>query len=60
MVKPSRGVRSTTALAHHLQDRLVGDACSFFGAQAQLPVTAPVSARKNLSDGPQLRFLVGG
>ena len=31
-------------LAHHLQDRLVGDALSFLSAQAHgyLPVTAPV------------------
>ena len=46
-------------LVHHLQDRLVGDACSFFGAQAHgyLPVTAPVGgARKDLGDlGPQMR-----
>ena len=46
-------------LAHHLQDRLVSDACSFLSAQAHgyLPVTAPVrGARKDLSDlGPQMR-----
>ena len=33
-----------THLAHHLQDRLVGDALPFLSAQAHgyLPVTAPV------------------
>ena len=46
-------------LAHHLQDRLIGNALAFLSAQAHgyLPVTAPVgSSRKDLCDlGPQMR-----
>ena len=46
-------------LAHHLQDRLVGDALSCLSAQAHgyLPVTTPVGgSRKDLGDlGPQIR-----
>ena len=46
-------------LAHHLQDRLIGDALPVLSAQAHsyLPVTAPVGgSRKDLGDlGPQMR-----